>query len=104
MTTVCGSVAVILSTIMKVLERGLATPSGGKAILFRLAATSSAVSLSPLWNLTSSRILKVYVLPPSVGCGSSVQVADDVGSRFRIVRVDPYQHTVERCRRVYRRI
>src|SRR5258708_38895611 len=72
MATVLGSVASILSTIMKLLERGLATPSAGKAILLRLAATSAAVSLSPLWNLTSSRILKVYVLPPSVGFGSSV--------------------------------
>ena len=57
----------VVDSGLKVAERWLTTPSGGKAILFWLAATSSAVSLSPLWNLTSSRILKVFVLPPSVG-------------------------------------
>ena len=56
---VLGPAPRVLSTIMKLVERGLNVPCGGKAILLRLAATSSAVSLSPLWNLTSSRILKV---------------------------------------------
>src|SRR6185437_3334098 len=71
-TTVCGSLASTLSTITKLLERGLKTPCGGKAILLKLAATSAAVSGSPFWNLTPSRILNVQVLPPSVGFGISV--------------------------------
>jgi len=89
MTTVCGSVAAILSTIMKVAERGLTTPSGGKAILFRLAATSSAVSLSPLWNLTSSRILKVYVLPPSVGWETYATIHSAAPFYSVLIRINP---------------
>src|ERR671926_1371963 len=73
MTTVSGSGAVTSLTITKFVERGLSTPSGGNMIMFRLAATSSAVSLSPLWNLTLSLILKVQLVPLSVGCGISVQ-------------------------------
>jgi probable F420-dependent oxidoreductase len=59
-------------TIMKLSDRGLSTPFGGKAISLRLAATSAAVSGSPLWNLTPWRILKVQVLPLSVGSGRAV--------------------------------
>ena len=60
-------------------------------IEWRLVATSSAVSLSPLWNLTSSRILKVQVLPPSVGSDIPVQtsqtksVVDD--GLFGLIRI-----------------
>src|SRR5947209_18809887 len=72
-TTVEGAGASILSTMSKSLERGLNTPSGGKAIIWRLFATSSAVSGSPLWNLTPCRILNVWVLPSSAGFGISVQ-------------------------------
>ena len=35
-------------------------------------ATSAAVSGEPSWNFTPWRILKVQVLPPSVGVGISV--------------------------------
>ena len=45
---------------------------GGKTIICKLFATSAAVSGVPSWNLTPWRILKVYVLPPSVGVGISV--------------------------------
>jgi hypothetical protein len=58
-TTVVGSGASILSTIMKWLWRGLSTPSGGNTTWFQLAATSAAVKGDPSWNLTPSRILKV---------------------------------------------
>src|SRR5580698_355898 len=71
-TTVCGSVASTLSTIRKLLWRGLTTPSGGKMILFHDAATSSAASGVPSWNLTPVRILKVQVVLLSVGVGISV--------------------------------
>ena len=37
--------------------------------------------------------------PPSF---DAQREADDVGSRFRIVGIDPYQHAVERRRRVDR--
>lgn len=53
---------------------GLTSSSGRKATLFRLAATSSTVRLSPLSNRDDvARILKVQVLPPSVGIGIWVQ-------------------------------
>src|SRR5262252_2189028 len=81
MMTVCGSVAAIMSTVMKVAERGLTTPSG-------VVADLKGVGLAAI-----SRLRHL-----------STQVADDVGSRFRIVGIDPYQHTVERRRRVDRRI
>src|SRR5262252_724462 len=81
MMTVCGSVAAIMSTVMKVAERGLTTPSG-------VVADLKGVGLA-----TISRLRHL-----------SAQVANDVGSRFRIVGIDPYQHTVKRRRRVDRRI
>ena len=59
--------------------RALATPGGGKMIFFQLAATSSAVSFEPSWNLTPSRILNVQVLPPSVGVGISVHRSQTSG-------------------------
>src|SRR4051794_25675555 len=71
-TTVLGSIASILSTIRKLLCRGLTIPGGGNATLFQLAATSSAVSGEPSWNFTPWRILNVYRLPSSVGTGISV--------------------------------
>ena len=58
-TMVDGSGASILSTIMKLLWRGLTTPSGGKMILFQEARTSAAASGVPSWNFTPCRILKV---------------------------------------------
>src|SRR5579864_8437688 len=71
-TIVRGSGASILSTITKLLWRGLTTPSGGKMILFHEASMSADVSGVPSWNLTPVRILNVQVLPLSVGVGISV--------------------------------
>src|ERR1700761_479063 len=67
--TVDGSGASTLSTISYQLCRGLRTPAGGSMIICQLFATSAAVRGEPSWNLTPSRILKVYVLPSSVGWG-----------------------------------
>src|SRR5215470_15413095 len=71
-TTVVGSGASTLSTITKYLSRALDTPSGGWAMYCQFTATSAAVSGVPSWNFTPWRILKVQILPFSVGFGISV--------------------------------
>src|SRR6266478_888881 len=71
-TSVVGSGAATVSTIVYQLWRGLNTPCGGWMMCSQLAATSAAVKSDPSWNLTPSRILKVWVLPLSVGCGIAV--------------------------------
>src|SRR5215204_1987992 len=78
-TSVAGSGVSTASTITKLLCRTLGTPGGGKMIFFQLAATSSAVSGEPSWNLTPWRILNVQVLPPSVGFGISVHRSQTSG-------------------------
>src|SRR6516165_11820589 len=72
-TTVEGSGASTVSTISYQLSRGLSIPFGGWIIISQLLATSAALRGEPSWNLTPSRILKVTVLPPSVGFGITVQ-------------------------------
>src|SRR5205085_8179127 len=71
-TTVEGSGASTVSTISYQLSRGLSIPFGGWMIVSQLLAISPAVKGEPSWNLTPSRILKVYVLPASVGFGIAV--------------------------------
>src|SRR5712691_4019577 len=71
-TTVEGSGAETPSTMLYQLSRTLRTPSGGCMMCCQLAATSAAVKGEPSWNLTPARILKVYVVSSSVGCGIAV--------------------------------
>ena len=71
-TTVSSSGAAMLSTIVNWALRALCTPSGGNTMRWKVAFTSCAVSGLPSWNLTPLRILKVNVLPPSVGSGIAV--------------------------------
>src|SRR3984893_3731583 len=103
-TTVVGSGASTLSTIVYQLWRGLSTPCGGWMMCSQLAATSAAVRGEPSWNFDAVADLK--------GIGLAVigrlrhrgaKVADDIGGRGRVFRVDPDQHAVKGRHRACRK-